>query len=585
MGIRENIGRLLRGAARESQPAPKAAYFKGERNLFMASWRPQLREQQQDVQASWTQAAARAIDAVQNSGFMAGIVEVASGSVVGPGLRMACRPDADALGWTQEKASEWARQVERRFRAWALNPLECDAAGQMTFHQMQQAAFASYMSYGEIVGLMPLIRRPGAETLTKVSMLPPSRIVDYNELFSGWVQGVKVDGWGLPVAYRFREHDKTLGWRERDISARDRDGRPNVLHFKDPAISVTRGISPFAPILKVTRQVDQYFDATLTSALIQTIFAATIKSSINGLAAFDGLMTKEDAGSLDVEAFGAAKGAWYDGAKIDLTQHGRIAHLFPNDELEFKEAKQPGQQFDHFMGWLLREIARGGGVTYESATGDYRGATYSSVRMAGAVEWLTVLRRRENLIIPFCRAVFDAWLEEEVGKGRIEFEGGYEKFLRVRHTAIRSTWTGPARPQADDFKTARAYEVRKDMQATTLAEIAEEYGRDWDDDMRQRKAENDLADELGLPRPWAPKDMIETPEGQDLALQDTGDGAGEKRDPKRPRKSGERDPAERDPAESSLQSELEDDLGDDLDAQLEADLLKSDGEKEGSSGD
>lgn len=555
MGIRERIGRFL-GSTSGAMPRPQAAYFKGEQSPFLVSWRPQLREQQQDIQASWAKSAARAIDAVQNSGFMAGIVEVASGSTVGPGLRMACRVDAEVLGWTQEKASKWSRKVETRFRAWASNPIECDAAGQMTFQQMQQAAFACYMTYGEILALLPMIRRPGAQSLTKVSMLPPSRLVDHNQPVEGWVQGVKVDSWGLPVAYRLRERDQYGTWKETDIRARDNDGRPNVVLIKDPAVGVTRGISPFASVLKVTRQIDQYFDATLTSALIQTIFAATIKSNINGLAAFDGLMTEADSGSLNVEAFGAAKGQWYDGAKIDLTQHGRIAHLFPNDELIFNEAKQPGQQFDHFMGWLLREVARGGGVTYESATGDYRGATYSSVRMAGAVEWLTVLRRRENLVIPFCKQTFDAWLEEEIGSGRIEFDGGYQRFLELRATAIRSTWTGPARPQADDFKTARAYEVRKEMQATTLAEISEEYGRDWDDDMRQRKAENDLADELNLPRPWAPKDMIETPEGQDLALNDPGDGAGEKRDPKRPRKAGERDPAERDPAESSLQAEL-----------------------------
>lgn len=573
MGLRERFGRLLGSGSRM---APKAAYFQNERNPFLVSWNPQLREQQQDVQASWSKAAARAVSSIQNSGFMAGIVEVSSGSVVGAGLKMSARPDVDALGWTPEYAAEWERDVEARFRAWATNPRECDAAGQMTFSQMQQAAYASYMAYGEIVALLPLIRRPGTTSLTKVSMLPPTRLKNETSEHQGWVQGVKTDGWGSPLAYRFREKDRTLGWKDHDIPAYDRDGRPNVLHFKDPAIAVTRGISPFAPVLKVVRQVDQYADATLTSAMIQTIFAATIRTKIDGLAAFDGLMTNQDAGALNLKAYGEAKGDWYDGAKIDLTQHGRIAHLFPNDELEFTEAKQPGQQYDQFMGWLLREIARGGGVTYESATGDYRGATYSSVRMAGAVEWLTVMRRRDNLIVPFCRAVYAAWLEEQIGRGLIEFKGGLDAFLRLKPFATRSTWTGPARPQADDFKTARAYEVRKDMQATTLAEIAEEYGRDWDDDMRQRAAENALADKLDLPRPWSPVDMIETEKGQKLALNDPGSSdPNEKKDKSRKkstRKGGTRNPPENDPAESQLQAELGDDLEADMDlnAQIEA---------------
>lgn len=562
MGFREQFGRLF-GARKSS--APQAAYFQNERSPFLVGWSPRLREQSQDIMASWEKSAAMAVSAIQNSGFMAGIVEVSSSGVVGAGLRISCRPDAATLGWTPEFASKWSQAVESKFRAWANDPVECDAAGQMTFSQMQQAAYASYMAFGEIVGLLPLIRRNGSAALTKVMLLPPTRLANHTSEHDGWVQGVRVDGDGFPTTYRFREKDRTVGWKERDIAARDRDGRPNVIHYKDPIIGATRGISPLATVLKVTRQVDQYADATLTSALIQTIFAATIKTNINGLAAFDGLMTNQDTGGLNLNAYGAAKGEWYDGAKIDLTQHGRIAHLFPNDELEFTEAKQPGQQYDQFMGWLLREIARGAGVTYESATGDYRGATYSSVRMAGAVEWLTVMRRRENLIVPFCRAVFSTWLEEQVGRGLIEFPGGLDKFYRLKPFASRSTWTGPARPQADDFKTARAYEVRKDMQATTLAEIAEEYGRDWDDDMRQRAAENALADELGLPRPWAPVDMIETEEGQELALNDPGNSdPNEKRERNRKkstRKGGTRNPPEDDPAESQLQAELGGDAG------------------------
>lgn len=567
MGIRESIRRMFGSS---SVSTPQAAYFRNETSPILASWRPQLREAQQDVQASWTDSAARSIEAVQNSGFMTGVVEVSSGGVVGAGLRMASRPDAEALGWDEKKANKWARKVETRFRAWCKNKDECDAAGQMTFNQMQQAAYASYMIYGEIVALMPMIRRSGSTSRTKVALTPPSRLTNYTELMSGWVQGVKVNGWGYPAAYRFREHDKVLGWKDRTIQARDRDGRSNVLHIKDPAIGVTRGISPFAPVLKVTRQVDQYFDATLTSALIQTIFAATLKTNISGIPAFDGLMTAKDENQqskpLDLDSFASIKGDWYDGAKIDLSQHGRIAHLFPSDELEFKEAKQPGQQFDHFMGWLLREIARGGGVTYESATGDYRGATYSSVRMAGAVEWLTVIRRRENIVEPFCRAVFEAWLEEEIGTGRIEFDGGLDRFLEMKDAACRTTWTGPARPQADDFKTARAFEVRKDMHATTLAEIAQEYGRDWDDDMRQRKAENDLCDELELPRLWAPSDPIETKKGQELMLNDTGDDDPNERKESKPakkRRKGARNPPEKDPTDA-------------LSAKLEAELAHGD---------
>ncbi|RWC91659.1 MAG: phage portal protein [Mesorhizobium sp.] len=543
MGLFERFRRPARSTS--SVPKPKAAFFNGEKNPFLFGWNPQLREHQQDVQASWEKAAARAISAIQNSGFIAGIVEVASGSTVGVGLRMACRPDGDELGWTAEYTTKWARKVEARHRAWARKKLNCDASGEYTLAQLQQAAFASYLAYGEVLSLLPMIKRDGSPSMTKVKLLPPTRLVNRNDPTANIVQGVKVDGWGMPLSYRIRERDQVLGWREVPIAARDADGRPNVLLVKDPAIAATRGISPFASILKVTRQVDQYFDGNMTALMIQTIFAATLRTNISGAAAYDGLLTRNDKNEFDAAAFANIKGDWYDEAKIDLSQHGRIAHLFPGDELNFTESKQTGAQFDHMMGWLMREVSRGAGVTYESATGDYRGATYSSVRMAGAVEWLTVMRRRNNIITPFCDEVTEWWLDEEIATGRIEYPGGYPKFLEQREFAAKFSWTGPARPQADDYKTAKAYETRKGMHATTLQEIGEEYGRDWDDDMRQRAAENTLAEELNLPKPWAAVDIFEVKGGDDAALKEA-ENAGKPQPPQPARPSSqapEPDPA------------------------------------------
>lgn len=577
----------FRSGAASSVAKPSAAFFKNERLPILQGWRPRLREGQHDVAQAWEVSAARAVEQIQNQGFIKGAVEVAAGSAVGSGLRMACRPDPDVLGWTEDECNEWARLVETRFQAWADNPLECDAAGQMTFGQMQQAAFASYMAYGEIFGLMPMLKRRGVTSMTKIALLPPSRVVNYTAPHEGWVQGVQVDGWGLPLAYKIRRPQQMFNWEDITIRARDRDGRPNAFLIKDPAIATTRGISPLASVLKVTRQIEQYADATLTTAMIQTIFAAVLKSNIQGMPAFDGLLTNADTNEIDIAALSQAKSEWYDGANIDLSQHGRIAQLFPTDELEFKEAKTPGAQFDHFMGWMLREVTLGAGVTYESGTNDYRGATYSSVRMAGAVEWLTVMRRRGNLIVPFSRMGFNAWLEEEVGTGRIPFNGGYQKFLEQRAAGIKTSWTGPARPQADDFKTARAYQVRKEMGSTTLAEISEEYGRDWDDDMRQRARENKLASDLKLPLPWAPVDVLETEKGQDLALQEPANAPDERKDGKRPdpkrtqrRKGAGRNPPEREPSDARSKDELEaefsSELGDDLNAQLEKGLTEGD---------
>jgi capsid protein len=175
--------------------------------------------------------------------------------------------------------------------------------------------------------------------------------------------------------------------------------------------------------------------------------------------------------------------------------------------------------------------------------------------MAGAVEWLTVMRRRNNIVTPFCDQVAEWRLDEEIASKRIPYPGGYERFQEEREFAARFTWTCPARPQADDYKTAKAFETRKGMFTTTLAEIHEEYGRDWDDDMRQRAAENALAEELGLPKPWAATDLLQVKGGEDAALKE----AEQPQAPPKPQESAS-DDVEKELAAEEPEQELAADL-------------------------
>ena len=489
-----------------------AAYFKegtGQGSPLLMSWRPALREQRESVRTSWQAAAARTIDAWHNSGFIAGIIEASEAAVVGTGLQLASRPDVVALGWTEDQANDWSERVENAWAAWCADPLECDAGGRMTFWQMQALVYRCYLLYGEYLSLAPRLRRR-SPTMSKVLLLPPSRLVNSGNGYD-IVDGVKVDQYGAPIGYRITVVDEKSGFRaERDYAAFDRDGRRLVIHGFGPEVMGTRGLSPFANVLKVVRQVDQFADATLTTALIQTIFAATIRNSVNGVQAFAGLMTEdENLKTMDPIAFANFKNEWYKSQKIDLGNHGRIAHLAPGDELDFKEAKHPSAQYDAFMSWLLREIARCAGVTYETATGDYRNATYSSVRVALAENWMVVTNRRANIPARFSQAAYENWLEEEIGTGRIPFPGGLDAFFANRAAASRASWSGPAQPQADDLKTAQAHQTNLQIGATTLEGIATSYGRDWKSDMDQRAREKAYALSLGLPDPYPPPELKE----------------------------------------------------------------------------
>jgi hypothetical protein len=150
------------------RPRPAARYMASEGiSPFLHSWRPALREPAADVMSSYQLAAARAIETIQNSGWISGGIEQAIASTIGTGLRLAAKPDEKALGWSPDMASEWARQVESRWENYASRPIECDVRGESTLGKMTAQALRSYFAYGEITAALPYRRHSGGQYGTR----------------------------------------------------------------------------------------------------------------------------------------------------------------------------------------------------------------------------------------------------------------------------------------------------------------------------------------------------------------------------------------------------------------------------------
>ena len=506
MGLLTRVSEHLRNAVRgaglpASSPQHSAQYFRspgsgGAAALF--AWRPSLRDAREDVARSYVEAAARAIDALHNSGWIAGAVEQAVASTIGTGLRLAPRPDRIALGWDEEQADDWTSRVERRWILWSENPVECDAAGKHSIGELTAMVLKTWYAYGEAVSLLPSIRRDVALSRTKVQLVLPHRLVQDTDELTGFYQGVRMDSFGFPLAYRFLRDGV---YKERvDISARDGAGRPQVVHIFQGAPGQVRGITPLAPVLRVLRQYDQLADATLTAALIQAIFAATIESEAPTEELMRALQdpTEQDDSAPAETLFGFKK-AWYQQTKIDLGVGGRIAHLFPGESLKMNRSEHPNDTYEAFSKFLLREIASCLGMTVETLTGDYTGATYSSVRMATAEKWPLTLSRRANVCGRFLQHVYEAWLEEEIEAGNIPFPGGLMGFLAQRSAACSADWRGPAKPQADDLKSAKAHEVYKRLGVMSDRMICDDLGVDWEDVYDERAREAKKRAVLDLP--------------------------------------------------------------------------------------
>jgi lambda family phage portal protein len=497
--------------SRDARPLPSSQFMRGERSPVFFDWLPVLRDQREDVRAAYWRSAARVIDSIQNSGWLAGAVKKSIASTIGTGLRLAAKPDPRCFGGDQDAADQWAHDIERDFEAWARAPLECDASGVSTLAQMCDAALRSDYAYGEHFGLVPWIRRPVSATRTKLQLIPAHRLTQETngvDLF----QGVRVDRDGMPTGYRLRLTQPIVDpGQVIEVARHDLAGRPRAFHVFSGDVGTFRGISAFTPALRVVRQFDQLQDGTLTAALIQAIFAATVQSAAPTQDILTALQSdNEQAASQGIggsfDDYLGAKTAFYGDSRIDaMGGLARITHLFPGETLDFKRSETPNRTYEPFAKFLLHEIASAIGVSYSTVTGDYSNATYSSVRMETSVLWPVTLWRREHGAAPIYQVAYQCWLEEGIDAGRIQFPGGLEAFIAQRVLASGAEWRGPAMPQADDLKYAKAIQILRDEGLITDEQAFGERGIDWKKAYEQRAREMKYRQKLGLPEPdWAP---------------------------------------------------------------------------------
>lgn len=464
---------------------------------------PPLRDASEDVRASWGDAAARAVDAVHNNGWIAGVVEAMMSLMIGDGLKPNFNPDMTAFGWDAKQTSAWAQRAEARFKAYSSNAYAVDAGARYSLSQLQAASIRQWFATGEILCEIPFIKRPGVSQGTKLRLLPSHWLSQKTEELRRLNHGVFMDPNGAPAGYLFDLKGRYSG-QEVARPARDFFGRPVIVHVFDGAAGQIRGITPLAPVLRVLRDYDQLSNATLTAAMIHAVFAATIESSYPTSEVLDALkdQDEQDGYGLDsttrFDTFMGQKVGWHQNVNIDLGRTGKIAHLMLGESLKLHASEHPNSTYEAFANFLLREIARACGALLPDLTGDHRGESYSSIRMGIAKQWPLLLYRRKHLATPPSQRLAEAWLEEEVDNGTMEIPGGIAAFVANRAEICNIDWRGPAKPVADEVKAATAHEKYRNMGVMTDEQICADLGVDHEDVYRGRAAEKAMRDDLGI---------------------------------------------------------------------------------------
>ena len=504
----------LPARATTAPPQAQAGYLRDSRSKILSTRTASLRDHRDDVRLAWRRSAALAMDLIQNSGRLRGAADQVIADTVGVELVLNPQPDLEGLGYSAEETAELAKTIKRRWKRYAWLKRECDARGKLIVPQMIDIALRWDMAYGEALGVISYMspaerRRYGIIAGTKMCMVTPTRLVQDTSEIEGLFQGVIHDPAGRPFAYRIEEKESGI-MRKRDYRAVDADGRDLVVHVFDPMdAGDVRGISRLAAAFREHIQQETLVDTTIQTAILQTVFAATLTSKSPSKEAFEAIEAMDDNVKDGDKSYRDEYRDYFLGtldraaeSEIAIGSDPRVSHLAPDEELKLLSANTPGPQFLPVNNELSRGMARAIGITFGGLTMNHDSATYSSVRMENSSIWPVVTRRRERTAAPICQSIYEAWLDEEVGEGRIVVKGGYETFAAKRDRFCWALWQGPAKPTADDLKSAKAQSERLYNGTSTLADECAENGKDPDEVFTQRQREHKRYVDSGMPSPF-----------------------------------------------------------------------------------
>lgn len=437
---------------------------------------------------------ARSRDLYMGSPLATGALKTVRTNVIGSGLMLNPRPDAEFLGITQEQAEEFRKTVTREWDMWA-GKKDCDAARTCTFYQLQSLVLLSALMSGDVFATLPVIPRKGSVYDLRVSLIEADRVCDPlpKPIDKNIVQGVEVDKYGCPVAYYIAKNhpgstprtpnDAKQEWK-RVLAYGETTGRRNVLHIMSDIErpGQRRGVPLLAPVIEALKQMSRYTHAELMAAVISGMFTVFIKSETpdNPLGS---MIPGEAQVDNDPQAYELGNGA--------------IVGLAEGESIETANPGRPNANFDGFVLALCKQVGASLEIGYELLLKCFN-SSYSASRASLLEAWKMFRMRREWIVDCFCQPTYEEWLSEAVAKGRV-IAPGFFTDPAIKAAWCRADWYGDSPGSLDPKNEAEAAKIRvEEGFSTREREAAELSGMTFDSIVQIRAIEEEKRKAAGL---------------------------------------------------------------------------------------
>jgi lambda family phage portal protein len=466
---------------------PGARMYEGAKiSRLTADWLAAGTSADAEIWSSLTRLRNRARQVIRDSDHARAAIRTIRNNVIGCGIRFQSQVLMPRTRNGKPRLNQPLNEmIERKKRQWERRQT-FHTGGTLSKHQMARLAIGSAAESGEV--FVRIVRQPfgGGRIPLALEMIEADQLdetvdsagVVPGQMYSGgeWRMGVHVDEWARPVEYAFLT--KHPGDTRGNASTRQRVIVPaaDIIHLMVPERpNQTRAVSWFASAIKQLHHLAGYQESE--------VVRARAASSLMGF-----ITTSEGAG----EELGEEV---VDGEHVTQFEPGVFKTLYAGQQVTIPDLHAPDGQFEPFVRAMLRAMAAGLGVSYESISKDFSQSNYSSSR-------LSILEDREGWkalqlwwIELFEERIHQEFLRAAVNVGELSLPG-YEQEPERYEMACKFVPRGWE--WVDPEKEGRAYRDAVRNGFMTQAEVVMTRGGDYHELIEQRAAELKEQQELGL---------------------------------------------------------------------------------------
>jgi lambda family phage portal protein len=482
---------LVRSSALQSavKSAYRVAFQAAAQTRLNADWVTSSLSGDMELRTSLRKMRQRSRDLANNNDYAERFLTLFRNNVLGPkgiGLQAKLttgKTPAKADTATLDDAAN--RVIERAWKAWGKKS-NCSVSGRLSWHDVQDLALRSLLVDGEVFLQLyrgypksdqrfavqfidpdqvdhMLNKRPGHATITGAN----GPIVTDNEIR----MGVEIDADQRPLAYYvIQGHPSEVG-----VKVYKRVLAQDVLHlFFTRRHHQTRGVPFMHTAILRMGMLGKYEEAELVAARV----AASKMGIITSKTGDDYVGEEQGDGTVEMNV-----------------EPGGFEQLPAGMDLKAWDPQHPNAGFKDFVKAMLRGMASGLNLNYNSLANDLESTNFSSLR-AGTLEEREVYKWFQRFLVEHMHDdVFGEWAAcAELTGAFDEIPGGID----LEQLAEEHIWRPRGYPWVDPLKDAQASEKLLQNNLTTLEALCAEEGEDWEEILEQRKKEIDKLNSLGL---------------------------------------------------------------------------------------